>query len=353
MTEENKTENMLAVFDPIQSEMTKFAAENALTQFAYDTPEGNKLARAYCYKLRLVKGRIAEAHRLAKAEALRVGKILDEKKRDLTAQVDAMIEVHDAPLREIEQRAAKLAEEKRLAEEAEKARIEAERLAEIARKEAEAQAAALALRLEREAFEREKREAAIAEAARVKAIADAEAERKETARRHQEQIDLERQRIHQEREDAELRHKEAMEAEKAKAEFAAAEARNRAAEAERARVAAIEAAERKAAQAIADAEAKAKREREAAEQKRRDEEAARERAEAARILAENQKREQEARAKAQAEAEEARRVANKKYRAKVEKEAADDLASSGNCDTPIAVIEAIKAGRVRHVQIVY
>jgi len=102
----------LAVFDPIKADIAKLAEENNLTQFDYEAPAGNKLARSHVYKLRQIKGRIAEAHKTAKEKALEVCQVLDAKKRELTGQVEAMIEVHDKPLREIEERAAKLAEEK-------------------------------------------------------------------------------------------------------------------------------------------------------------------------------------------------------------------------------------------------
>ena len=113
MTNDNE---VLAVFDPVKADMQKMAEANKLTQFDYEQPDGNKLARSHVYKLRLIKGRISDAHKTAKENALEVCRVLDAKKRELTAQVDAMIDVHEKPLREIEERAAKIAEEKRLAE---------------------------------------------------------------------------------------------------------------------------------------------------------------------------------------------------------------------------------------------
>ena len=298
-------ENILAVFDPIRAEIATFAQENALTQFQYETPKGNELARSWCYKLRLVKGTIAAAHKTAKAKALDVCQKLDALKRDYTAEVDAMIEVHDAPLREIEQRAAR-AEEARLAEEAARiARIGAERVADLERREAEQRAAEAKLRAEREAFERVQREDKIKSDAEAAAQARIIREREEAARQQEEAIAFERR----------------------KAQVAQ------------------ERAQREAAAAVKAAEDKALREREEAE-----------RVAAEARLAEVRKREQEAKDKAKAEAEEAARVANKKHRAIVEEEASDDFKAAGvvlSTQEAKKITAAIAAGKIRHVSINY
>jgi hypothetical protein len=86
---------MLSVFDPIRAEMAKISEHNATLTFDYETADGNKAARSHIFKLRQVKTRISDAHKTAKAQALEVCQMLDSKKRELTADVDSMIEVHD------------------------------------------------------------------------------------------------------------------------------------------------------------------------------------------------------------------------------------------------------------------
>ena len=300
-----KTNELLVVFDPIAADIARFAEENRLCVFDYEDPKGNALARSHCYKLRLVKGRIESARKAAKDSALKVCQAIDGKARELTGAIDQMIEVHDAPLREIEQRAAK-AEEARLAEEAARLeRIEAERVADLERREAEQRAAEAKLRAEREAFERVQREA------KIKADAEAAAQA----------------RIIREREEAARQQEEAIAFERRKAQVAQ------------------ERAQREAAAAVKAAEDKARREREEAE-----------RVAAEARLAEVRKREQEAKDKAKAEAEEAASVANKKHRAIVEEEASDDFKAAGvvlSTQEAKKITVAIADGKIRHVIINY
>ena len=288
-----KTNELLVVFDPIAADIARFAEENRLCVFNYEDPKGNQLARSHCYKLRLVKGRIESARKAAKDSALKVCQAIDGKARELTGAIDQMIEVHDAPLREIEQRAAK-AEEARLAEEAARLeRIEAERVADLERREAEQRAAEAKLRAEREAFERVQREA------KIKADAEAAAQA----------------RIIREREEAARQQEEAIAFERRKAQVAQ------------------ERAQREAAAAVKAAEDKARREREMMER------------------AEIAKKHQEAYDKKMAEQAEAARVANKKHRANVEAEVLADIASYSHSDKDI--VAAIAAGKIRHVSINY
>ena len=95
----------------------------------------------------------------------------------------------------------------------------------------------------------------------------------------------------------------------------------------------MELAQRQAAQAVRDAEDKARREREQAE----------------RVAAEA--RLDEVRKREQAETAEAARVADKKHRAQIESEILRDIQDNNQSDE--GMLNAIKAGRVRHVKIEY
>ena len=191
----------VALFDPIRAEMAALAKLNAELTFDYESPDGNKAARSHVWKLRQVKGRIAEAHKVAKADALAVCQALDAMKRDYTAEVESLISVHEKPILAIEEREAKAkveAEEKarREKEEAERrAREEQEqRQREIERKELEIREREEEVRRrEEDARRREQEEISRREAAEkaeseriaaeAKAKADAEAAAKAEAER--------------------------------------------------------------------------------------------------------------------------------------------------------------------------
>ena len=163
----------LSVFDPVAAAVEKAKEENAALVFDYEDPKGNKEARSHIYRLRQLKAPIAEIHKMAKAEALRFTNALDAKKRELIGAVDAMIEVHHAPIQAIEDReaAAKAEEERRIQEQKEKE--EAARLAEIEAKERALREQEERLRKEKEEIERKEREAQIAEEARKQAAQEA------------------------------------------------------------------------------------------------------------------------------------------------------------------------------------
>jgi len=124
--------NELVKFNEVQAEISQFHAENEAKIFEYETPQGNKDARSWIFKLRKVKTKIADVHKIVKAEALAVCQKVDMVKRELTGEVETMIAFHETPLLQIETReAAKKAEELRqiqlAKEKAETDRLEAMR----------------------------------------------------------------------------------------------------------------------------------------------------------------------------------------------------------------------------------
>ena len=183
----NNTDTAILVFDPIKSEIADLRSYNRGLQFDYELPADNKNARSHVAKLRKVKARIAKAHKTAKAEALEVCRVLDSYKRDLTQEVEEMIEVHAKPLRAIEERKERLRAE-------EEARIRAEKEAEERRNQEEIEAA----RRELEARQREieAKEAAI----RQKEEAIARKEREEKAAQEAKERAIEEERLAKERE---------------------------------------------------------------------------------------------------------------------------------------------------------
>ena len=105
-----ETLDALAPYAPIKADIAKFKKENATLVFDYESAKGNKLARSHVAQLRTLKGEIERKRVALKAEALAFGKKVDGAAREMTGEVEQMIEVHAKPLADIEAReAAKLA----------------------------------------------------------------------------------------------------------------------------------------------------------------------------------------------------------------------------------------------------
>lgn len=159
------------VFKPFQVQIDEFKEINEKTVFNYDDPKGNKEARSHVAKLRKVKTPIKTAHKDAKAEALKLGRALDEYKNNLIDQVDEMINIHAEPLKRIEDaEKERIAEKERLAQ-LELDHAEALEMHDLFKREE-------AMRIQQEKLEAEK-----------KRLAEIEAEQK----RKQEQLEREEQ----------------------------------------------------------------------------------------------------------------------------------------------------------------
>lgn len=199
--------NELAVFDEVAATIAEYKVENDKLVFDYESKEGAKDAKSHISKLRKVKGKIAEVHKEAKAEALTFGRKLDAKKNEYSGEVDKMIKVHKEPLDVIE---AELIE-KSMAVLRAKEEAEAIRVAEIEARER-------AITLAEEKIAREKAEAE-EKIAREKAI-----ENEQVIKEQQEKI----KRIEEEKRIAEeATEKVRMQAEqKAKAEKKIAESKS-------------------------------------------------------------------------------------------------------------------------------
>lgn len=176
--------NELVKFDEVAAAIAQYKAENESLVFNYEDPQGNKDARSHIYKLRQVKTKIADIHKVAKAEALGVCRLLDGKKKELTGEVDGMIDVHYKPVKEIEEREAKKAAEKANAERLESIRIEAERVAETERREKELAEKEAAVQAEQDRLARE--------AEKLEAAKQAEIDKQTAVKAAQEQAERDR-----------------------------------------------------------------------------------------------------------------------------------------------------------------
>ena len=179
---EEKAVTQIVVFDGIQDQISKARSHVEGQTFDYEDPKQNREARSLVQQVRKIKPLLNAAHKEAKAEALRVGRTLDEMKRGYLAEIEEIIAVHDVPIKALEERKAKELAEKIEKIRVEEARKEQERVDKIEsdRVENEAKAAKLQsqidqLQIDKETLEQEKKDAD--EKAEI-----AEADRKERIR---------------------------------------------------------------------------------------------------------------------------------------------------------------------------
>ena len=376
---EKTTKQSLAVFEPLKAELATLEKENANLVFDYQTAKGESDARSHVFKLRRTKGKIAEIHKTAKAEALAHCQAVDSEKNLCLATVEKMIAVHMDPIdakikrrKDVEAAAAeklrkeKEAEEERkrvdLAEREAKVKADEERLA---KEEAEHQAK----------VEAEKKILKIRFVAREAEIAKAEAGRQTKVKVEEEQLA---------KIATDLRAKIAADIKRLAGERAAYDAKIAKAEAERqAKIAADAKIETERLAKIAEANEKI-RQQEAAKikaaadkldadrvkfdaEKRAEADAKlRERRaaflEVQRVKYQSEKKESERLAAIKAEEdekkrladEEAKRVADQQHRAKIEREAVGGIVAITKSEELAAKISAaIRNGKIPHVKIIY
>lgn len=139
-------------YNPVKASIAALEAENSSLVFIYTEKDGNKNARSHIFKIRKTKAEVERTRVAAKKDALEYGRNVDAIAKELGDRLEAMIQVHQKPLDEIE--------EKETAIKAEADRIEAEKLAEAQRIEREKQEAALAAERAEAARVRDELEAA-------------------------------------------------------------------------------------------------------------------------------------------------------------------------------------------------
>ena len=74
--------------------------------FDLETKKGLKEATSYIFSLRKSKKPVADAHKEAKADAKVLCDALDAGKREIVGRIDAMIDQHDAPIKEAKEKEA-------------------------------------------------------------------------------------------------------------------------------------------------------------------------------------------------------------------------------------------------------
>lgn len=180
------TEEMsLAVFDPIKAVSVDLEKKDAAQEFDHTTPEGEKALRSWVHRVRGHKGDIERVRVATKAVAVEFGRKVDDLARELTITPQRIIDARMKPLDEIEDAKRKAAEAIVEAERVAAEKAEAERIADlkrreaqVAEKEAKIKAAEESANVETAKAEQAEREKHIAESAAQTAREEAE----ETAR---------------------------------------------------------------------------------------------------------------------------------------------------------------------------
>lgn len=340
----------VAVFNEFRAQLSELKIANSSLIFDYEDAEGNKEARSHVYKLRKAKSAVEKARKDEKQASLDYGRKVDAEANEIRVELESMIDVHQKPLDEIEEkekarldRIVRAIEEMRLLSSDGNSGATSEALKKNLATVKDVNEASFGEHAE---MATDVKTAAIANLTRM--IADAEKREAELV----ELAELRRQKVEQEQKDRDEKiRKEAAEKaaadEKAKADAALKKAQDDAIAQANAVKAAADAKER----ALIAEKEKAEREKQEAIDK-----AAREKketeAKAARAVEEE--RERVAKAKAAKDAEDAKREANTRHRNHVRGKitaALSELAISP--DQAAAIIEAIDAGKIPGVKITY
>lgn len=100
----HQEKNNIAVYNPFRAQLTELRKTNDSMVFDYESKQGQKDAKSYIYKIRQTKTAVESTRKQAKQESLEYGRKVDAEAREITEELDAMIEVHKKPLDEIQQR---------------------------------------------------------------------------------------------------------------------------------------------------------------------------------------------------------------------------------------------------------
>lgn len=96
--------NQIAVYDEFRGQLAELRLYNEKVFFNYEDPKGNKEARSHVYKLRQTKAAIDKARKAEKEDVLLRGRLIDSEAKEIISEIEVMIDVHQKPLDEIEQR---------------------------------------------------------------------------------------------------------------------------------------------------------------------------------------------------------------------------------------------------------
>lgn len=103
----------VAAYDPFRAQLATLKDGNSKAVFDYRDPKGNKEARSHVYKLRQTKAAVDKVRKAEKESSLAYGRLVDAQAKEIIGEIEEMIEVHEKPIREIEEEeAARIAKHK-------------------------------------------------------------------------------------------------------------------------------------------------------------------------------------------------------------------------------------------------
>lgn len=94
-------------FSVVEAKLAEMKRVSTKTVFDYASPKGNKEARSHVHAIRLIRGDLERVRKETKAQALEFGRMVDSEAKRIESELESMIEVHAAPLREIEEKEEK------------------------------------------------------------------------------------------------------------------------------------------------------------------------------------------------------------------------------------------------------
>lgn len=100
----NREDSAVAEYRPFYAQLAELEQKNAALAFDYESPKGNKEARSHINTLRLTKGALERTRKSAKEESLRIGRAIDAEAKEINARIESMITVHQDAVDAIEQR---------------------------------------------------------------------------------------------------------------------------------------------------------------------------------------------------------------------------------------------------------
>lgn len=103
--------NEIVAYAPFKQELVAIEKANATLVFDLEDKKGNAAARSHVHKLRQSKAAVEKVRVAQKAESLETGRQIDSQAREIKEKFDSMIEVHAAPIKDLEERESKRIEE--------------------------------------------------------------------------------------------------------------------------------------------------------------------------------------------------------------------------------------------------
>lgn len=98
------SETKIAEYDKFRVQMAELKENNDKAVFDYADKKGSKDARSHIFKLRKTKTAVDKVRQSKKAAALAYGRMVDSQAKEIISEIEDMIDVHQKPLKEIEEK---------------------------------------------------------------------------------------------------------------------------------------------------------------------------------------------------------------------------------------------------------